>query len=650
MSHVSLKKWLQPALCSFALAGSSCLVYAQGANDYVVNQFEDGTAGGWSANYGSAPITIEHDPNENRGPGTPDGAMKVTINFDLCNGLVQRDFEKVLAQTLDLTKYTRLHFSVKVDPSSSHLSDWGGGALGNLRPHIRLSSWGGDSDMAKASDSSVWVGADAYGAWRDYSKDIDQTAANGATRQATGILGIDMWSGWGSCAAPIGHTNTVIFWMDNIWFEADTNTAPPPPPTIGFRKAGPAGVEITMDTDGNQWQRDAIASPAAPGNCFWNGFEGNPVTYSFTIADFPDPVAHPDFEAHMYIVNTDTSGGTFNETYGGCDWNAADIAIVTIQSGGGGYNAQFQMKTNRANNNPINDSTNIPARLHTDSILGTWSLSFTYNTNVTLSGPGGVSTNFTIGEDAVLYNFSPAASFIQFGFHKNDGANNGHNDQTRATFSRIQKTGGDFQFDDSFDGPDFTSHYAWRKTSASAVQHVKPGTALWLNWTQPADGFNPQVAGTITGTWVDANVTNRFVAAGKINGAVASASLPGTTANYFRMLKRPFVKLQVLMPGETAAPNTPSGKTGTPTDQFAGVPFNVTVNAVDQFWNVVPSSDTINITSSDTTATLPADATLASGSRTFAVTLNTSGSWTVTATDVTDGTKTANTGTATNVQ
>ena len=51
----------------------------------------------------------------------------------------------------------------------------------------------------------------------------------------------------------------------------------------------------------------------------------------------------------------------------------------------------------------------------------------------------------------------------------------------------------------------------------------------------------------------------------------------------------------------------------------------------------------MGITTSDAAATLPANAALVAGTRTFSVTLNTVGSRTVTATDITDGTKTANT-------
>src|SRR5207249_7234782 len=54
-------------------------------------------------------------------------------------------------------------------------------------------------------------------------------------------------------------------------------------------------------------------------------------------------------------------------------------------------------------------------------------------------------------------------------------------------------------------------------------------------------------------------------------------------------------------------------------------------------------TDTAGITSSDSAATLPANTALAAGTRNFSVTLNTAGSQTVTATDITDTNKTANT-------
>jgi hypothetical protein len=622
---------------------------AQTPEDYIVSQFDDGTLQGWAGNYGNAPYVFEFDPNEDRGPGASPGAMKVTIDFNLCADPVQnqRDWEKALGEVLDLTRYTALHFSVKVDPSSSRLSDWGAGALGGLRPHIRLSDWGGDSNLGSNPDN-VWVGSDAYGNWVDYTYPIDQTLNNQATRQAMGVWGFDMWSGWGSCAAPIGHTNTVIFWMDNIWFELNTNTAPPPPPTMALEKAGPPGVQITMDNIGDQWQRDAIVTPSGTGPYHWTAQGTYPVSYSMTIADFPSPASHPGFEAHMYLINQDTSNG--NETYGGADWNVPDIFILRIENGANDVSATIQWKTNLPNANPPAGALNNPAVAITPSAVGTWTVTFNDPTNGVLTGPGSTATNFTLPEEAVINNFSPSTSFIQFGIFKNDGPNDGHNNDIHGTYSRVMFDGQLSPFDDSFNGSTLTDLYAWRTTSASAVQHIPAGIAWLATWTVPAQGFTLEGAGSITGPWTTVALTKSYQSGGKVHGLVSQSALPAGSSAFFRTVRRPFTKLQVLMPGETAAPNTPTGKTGTPTEQFALVPFNVIVNAVDEFWNIVPSTDTINITSSDAFATLPADGPLSSGSRTFSVTINTAGAFTVTATDVTDGTKTPNTGSPVTVQ
>src|SRR5262249_36844051 len=104
-----------------------------------------------------------------------------------------------------------------------------------------------------------------------------------------------------------------------------------------------------------------------------------------------------------------------------------------------------------------------------------------------------------------------------------------------------------------------------------------------------------------------------------------------------------FAKLQVLAPGETTAPGTATGKTGTPTAQTAAAAFTVTVNAVDANWNLINTNDTVAITSSDANAALPANAALVSGSKIFSVTLKTAGSATVTASNVTHSAITANT-------
>ncbi len=58
--------------------------------------------------------------------------------------------------------------------------------------------------------------------------------------------------------------------------------------------------------------------------------------------------------------------------------------------------------------------------------------------------------------------------------------------------------------------------------------------------------------------------------------------------------------MQVLLPGETAKPNTASGKEGTPTQNRAGVPFIITVNVTDVLWNIVGDiSPNVRVESTD---------------------------------------------------
>ena len=129
-------------------------------------------------------------------------------------------------------------------------------------------------------------------------------------------------------------------------------------------------------------------------------------------------------------------------------------------------------------------------------------------------------------------------------------------------------------------------------------------------------------------------------AAGSQTVSVSGSSKSGTSAP-IAVAAGAFAKLLVLVPGEAAAPGSPTGKTGSPNVQTANGPFTVTVHAVDANWNVVSSSDTVAITSSDASALLPPNAALVAGAGSFSITLETGGSATVSATDITDGSKTA---------
>jgi len=99
----------------------------------------------------------------------------------------------------------------------------------------------------------------------------------------------------------------------------------------------------------------------------------------------------------------------------------------------------------------------------------------------------------------------------------------------------------------------------------------------------------------------------------------------------------PPAKLQVLLPGETAAPATPSGKSGVPTQRTIAEPFAIVINAVDAYWHVVDVSHVVRLSSTDPAAVLPTEVPLTNGTAIVAgVVLNSPGEHVIEASDLTD--------------
>ena len=101
----------------------------------------------------------------------------------------------------------------------------------------------------------------------------------------------------------------------------------------------------------------------------------------------------------------------------------------------------------------------------------------------------------------------------------------------------------------------------------------------------------------------------------------------------------PYTQLQVLLPGEAAAPGTAAGKTGAPTAQAVGIPFTVRVRACDDQWQTATDvTNAVGLTATDAEATLPPESALVGGEVELTVTLNAAGSFTISAEDASDGT------------
>lgn len=168
---------------------------------------------------------------------------------------------------------------------------------------------------------------------------------------------------------------------------------------------------------------------------------------------------------------------------------------------------------------------------------------------------------------------------------------------------------------------------------------VPPNGAWWLNWTLPAVGYSPLVSTNLatTDSWNSLSSTNQYTLRGTRRTLVFADEIAPSAA-FFRMMKRQYTKLQILLPGETAAPGTPTGKTGTPDPIQMFTVFDLVVNAVDDEWYPISGiNNTIHLATDDVAGFLAPDGQLVNGTATFTGSyLGQEGNWTITATDVTD--------------
>jgi hypothetical protein len=107
------------------------------------------------------------------------------------------------------------------------------------------------------------------------------------------------------------------------------------------------------------------------------------------------------------------------------------------------------------------------------------------------------------------------------------------------------------------------------------------------------------------------------------------------SSTQIRIIGGPYSRIVVLCPGESIAPGTAQGRTGTATDQSINYSFVVTTQATDQWYNPVAGvTDVMHLTSGDPLAQLPPDAAMVDGVAQMSMRLSTGGFQQITASNV----------------
>ncbi len=485
------------------------------------------------------------------------------------------------------------------------------------------------------------------GAWHHLSTEIPANIANAAHSEGVSFKIFN--------AATVA--GTFNYWIANI--ELIARVAPVPNPTMTLEKTVP-GLKQFADAPPN-YNRQSLRtdiSPAGSKNIDWVGHPG--ATYSWTFSEFPGP-GHAGFNVGFTLTwdPADAMTNAFGP-YSDPDWSSTNVLWVNIvEQNDGSVLAGIAYKTNQPSGNSqmFGAGTGVLTggnTLAAPTAVGTWSLSFASDTSMTLTAPSGASTNVSLPPDV-------AASYTNISFALYTGMANDANVGQAATLTRFRITNVAVPVDEDLtDGALNTPFlrldsqgYGYNNPNPTNQIFVTSSDLYWLHWTLPDSGFVPVYKATLSDPyWTDFTPLNGTL----LNGSsrwirITPGDLPGGDSTFYAVLKRAFVKLQILFAGESPAPNTPSGKTGTAIHPSiaAGGGLELSVRAVDQDWNLVPNATgTIHVFANDPAPTqLPADAPLVNGVALFDATtvgpnmifFGTAGTWTVTATNVTDLTK-----------
>lgn len=607
-TRTTVKRWSAVVLAGVSLA--LCPTRSLAVGDLILNTFDsaaeltaqDNDWGGASATW---------DGTADAGGGASPGALHVVIPYSNPDPTswqetqVGRNFPWNNDNYQPLGSYAFLEYDVKVDTANSPFpaSD---GTWAICQPIVQQWDW---TPLGEVQiNNTGWV-------------HVKQSVA-GVNKLAHLVLSFH--AKWG-----VYTTNAIAYWIDNVKL-----TVPPAgPPTMAMDGKAKPGLHtftyIQAGADVNQ--RQGISTVGS--NYKWYDAAGD-VTYSFTITDYPKLA---NYSTHLLLI----AGAIDAPTRADPDWHEATVLRLDVGvNGDGTAYSNVRYKTNAPDSNGTFYGDGNLAGAGSATVLGTWTLKFTHNTNATVISPDNTVNTVVIPPDVAAY-FNNAIT-VNLGVGVGN-AGNGTN-IAAAVFSNAKITGTPSTLDTPFTGSTLDASWEAKANTPSFIKQVPADAALWVKWTQPDNGFLPQGGSSVTGPWTDIATTPLLFGGDYKRLLLTTSQLPSANAGFFRLIKRSFAKLQILLPGETAAPGTPTGKTGTPTAQVVNTPFNVTVRAVSADWYPISGiTDTIHFTSTDGLAFVPPDGGLANGTGTFSMMFGADGSWTITASDVTDGTKTSDT-------
>ena len=471
--------------------------------DVLVSKFDDSSeTDPWHFDYGSPDIVnLTQFSTDDAGGNANSGSLEIQAGYG--PGSPQAAFTANLPAPVDASTYLSLQFDVKVDPASA------------LDP----------SGNAAYFQLALRVGA-GFGYNKQFADNVAIVSTNNGWRHVVvsplvgsvdDIRGITLDPYDGNYTAFNGPT---ILRLDNLKFTAPLTVTPPPPPTASLRPARPGLNLIPVGA----FNRESIATHGD--SLGWVG-SAKPVKYAFTIGAYPD-AAHSGFQTHVFLDPSENGPDTY------ADYNRPNIIFLDLQNQADGTTyAAFRYKTNEPQHNTFLYSAGTLGGVSCPTALGTWSMTFDHDTNVTVTAPNGAtfSTNLP---PAVAALFGGPLN-VSLGAQANNNATVGET----AVVTRFQITSGETALvDDHFDTDPALDTSLWQPAAvdAASVVFASPDSRFWLSWTLPDAGFHLQSASSLTNAdaWTDSTLTGVTYATTK-RVLLHIADLPDAGKGFFRL-------------------------------------------------------------------------------------------------------------------
>lgn len=637
-------KYAAGLLAFIALAMGTTSTHAQPTNLTLYNFDTDqvsatpyGTT--WGNWFGGIFVGVVWDSLTDANNNPSSGSMQLTLNCLGTDQYLLRDGDSPNYGPLSLGTWTNLSFDIRYDVSSAIRTNTGGGNgslgpgsldFGYMRVGSRSPGFAQDWIRYFAISATNGVGLPNTN-WTHINVDLRQV-----TQQFSDLSAGLVNTMFGMDNNAYGNSPLVgqqIIWFDNIQLSGEIPH--PPPPTMSIQNASPKALWLFGGS--GLYGRSQVALQDTSATWIGGTF---PVKYSFTILD--NATSPGALQTGIQFI-----GGGGDASY--LDYGANNVLWLRIISGTGTNTAcvaDVSWKTNAPGSNP--DQHNVALMTTNPVLAGTWTLTFLSDTNGTLTAPGASPVPFSINlddSDAIAAFSSPIQ--VRFGHENNGNTANGGVPHYWANILVTNTAGGISLYEDfTKEGTNQLDTSIWNLNTsdgAGMVNLVPTNAPYWIKWNILGDtGFSLINGTSLTDSAQNWNALANMTPisqAGLRWVLITSESLPAGPESYYALIKRDFAQLQVLLPGETNAPNTPTGKIGTPdpVSLGAGGAINVAINAVDSTYHIANvSGDMISLSCTDGSATLPTPAALVNGTVTEQVIFGSTGSFTVTATNTTN--------------